>query len=240
MAGKILIGTSGFTYQHWREVFYPQNLPQRDWLKFYAQRFPIVEINASFYHQILKKTYQNWVKITPENFIFAVKGSRFITHIKRLKDCREPIERFFSQASGLGAKLGPILWQLPPQWGFNEQRLAEFLDILPKARCAFEFRDRSWFNDKVYTLLKKHNCALVIQDSSRWPSTEEITADFTYLRFHGRDSLYGSCYNKRVLRSLAEKINSWHKKIDVYGFFNNDVYGYAVKNAQELTALIED
>lgn len=262
---KIWIGTSGFTYEHWREIFYPRDLPQAKWLEFYSQHFSTVEINASFYHQMSRKIYEGWAKRTPDNFIFTVKGSRFITHIKRLKDCREPVERFLESVSGLGEKLGVILWQLPPRWVFDKLRLEEFLklispkevrpprrsDLTRNIRHAFEFRDSSWLNEQVYTLLKKHNCALVIQDSPSWPTAEVITADFTphhfyqngagftYLRFHGNQSLYGSCYNKEELREWAEKIKKWQKNgLDVYAYFNNDAQGYAVRNAKELKELV--
>lgn len=241
---KIYIGTSGFTYQHWRGIFYPQELSQTKWLEFYTQHFQTVEINASFYHQMSKKVYEGWAKRTPQDFVFGVKGSRFITHIKRLKDCHEPLRNFFGSVSGLGEKLGVVLWQLPPRWGADEKRLASFLSMIDNLRFknirhAFEFRDKSWLSPSIYSVLKDYNVALVIQDSPYWPTAEIITADFTYLRFHGRESLYGSCYNKEELKDWAEKIRTWQKaNLTVYAFFNNDAHGYAVRNAKELKELL--
>lgn len=245
---KIFIGTSGFTYSYWKGVFYPPDLPQSKWLEFYARQFQAVEINASFYHQMSRKIYEGWAKRTPQDFLFTVKGSRFITHIKRLKDCQEPVKRFLESVGGLGEKLGVILWQLPPRWAFDKLKLEKFLEDFrvssEKFRVsvsqAFEFRDKSWLNEKVYAILREHNAALVIQDSPNWPTEEVITADFTYLRFHGRDSLYGSCYNKKEIEEWAGKIKKWQNKgLDVYAFFNNDAHGYAVRNARELKELIK-
>lgn len=252
---KVYIGTSGYTYGHWRGVFYPQDLSQTKWLEFYSQHFQTVEINASFYHQMPRKVFENWRAKTPNNFIFAVKGSRFITHIRRLKDCQEPVERFLEAASGLGEKLKVILWQLPPKWHADPERLEKFLesisprevrpprrsDLLRNLRHAFEFRDESWLKPEIYHILKKYGVALVIQDSSNWPVSEEITTNFTYLRFHGRGSLYSSDYSDQELEEWAKKIKRWQKQnLDVFAYFNNDVGGYAIKNAQTLKELVRE
>lgn len=242
---KVYIGTSGYTYQHWRGVFYPQDLRQKDWLGYYAKYFETVEINASFYHQMGRKVYENWRAKTPENFVFAIKGSRFITHIKRLKDCQEPLERFFQSAIGLEEKLGVILWQLPPRWGADEKRLASFLSLIDNLRFknvrqAFEFRENSWFSSKIYAMLKKFGGGLVIADSPFWPKEEVFTADFMYLRFHGRESLYASSYSGEELREWAKKIAQLRgENLDVYAYFNNDIKGYAVQNALRLKELVK-
>lgn len=249
---KIFIGTSGFTYQHWKGLFYPQDLRQKDWLEYYTKYFETVEINASFYHQMPRKVYENWRARTPKDFLFSVKGSRFITHIKRLKDCRQEVERFLTSAFGLEEKLAVVLWQLPPRWTADPKRLKEFLDVigdgsspprvtrrLNRVRHAFEFRDKSWLDPQIWGFLKDYRCALVIQDSPSWPTAEVTTCDFTYLRFHGRQSLYGSCYNKAELEAWAEKIKKLAGEgLDVFVYFNNDVGGYAVRNAKELKKLL--
>lgn len=244
MFGKIFIGTSGFFYPHWREVFYPSDLPQKDWLKYYSQYFKTVEINSSFYHLPKKSTFEKWGKEAGSparqlagNFVFSIKGWRWITHIKRLKNCQEEIKKFFEALTGLTPNLkNIILWQLPPGMVFDEVRLKNFLVTLPpELRHAFEFRNASWLNNRVFDLLRQNKAAVVIQDFPEWPITEELTANFVYLRFHGRTSLYSSCYTGRQLVSWAGKIKEWQKRcLDIYVYFNNDALGHAVKNAQSL------
>jgi len=249
-----LVGTSGWVYYHWQGVFYPEDLPQKEWLKFYAQHFKTVEINATFYHSMKPETFLNWRKMVGENFVFSVKASRFITHIKRLKDCKDEVERFFEGANQLKStfqvsprqRRGPstwkvnnkniILWQLPPRFQVDIDRLSEFLKLMPKNwRVAFEFRNPTWLNVKIYELLKKFNAAIVFHDFPGWPTTEEITADFVYLRFHGSKQLYASNYSNKELEKWAEKMRQWGKEgIDVYAYFNNDAMGYAIKNAKTL------
>lgn len=248
--GKVFIGTSGWQYFHWKGKFYPQDLPQRQWLSFYAKYFDTVEVNATFYHQMRPQTFGNWREIVGPDFVFSIKGSRFITHIKRLKDCREPVERFFEASSQLTTHPRPttrnppsphvILWQLPPGMKADLERLNKFLKILPKTfRQAFEFRDKSWLAPSIYSILKDGNCALVIQDSPFWPKAEVVTTDFVYLRFHGRESLYASCYSKDELDEWARKMKQWLKQgLDVYVYFNNDAEGYAIENAKTLKELL--
>ncbi len=245
--GKVFIGTSGFSYPHWgKGVFYPKGLSPTKWFEYYCQYFKTVELNVSFYRLPKKETFQGWRKRAGKDFVFSVKGSRYITHIKRLKDCQERLKRFFEAAEPLGGltsrEVRPhrvVLWQLPPRFKANPERLAEFLRLLPKEwRHAFEFRDESWLMGGVYKLLKKHKAAVVFQDNPSWPITDEITTDFVYLRFHGRTQLYSSCYTKKELREWVKKIKNWQKKgIDCYAFFNNDALGYAVENAQTLIKL---
>lgn len=247
---KPYIGTSGYMYFHWRGDFYPKDLPITDWLSFYSQNFNTVEINASFYHSMKKSTYRNWAQKVPEDFIFAIKGSRFITHIKRLKNCQEPLENLLEETSGLEEKLGVILFQLPPRFKANQKLLEEFLEDLKKAtinhelstmnRYAFEFRDESWLNGEILQTLKKYGAALCIQDSPNWPKELTVTAPFVYLRFHGGKILYTSSYSKSELEGWAKKIKSWLKDgLDVYAYFNNDALGFAIKNAQTLAKMIE-
>jgi uncharacterized protein YecE (DUF72 family) len=238
---KICIGTSGFSYPHWEKgVFYPLDLPKSKQLEYYTEHFQTVELNNPFYHLPLAKTFEGWEQRTPNDFIFAVKASRYISHIKKLKDCRQPWRLFISRAEKLKEKLGPILFQLPPGWQANLKRLGEFLKILPpKYQYSFEFRHQSWFNQEIYQLLKKYNIALCLADSPDWPYREELTADFIYLRLHGRHSLYFSKYTERELKKWAVKIKKWLKNKDVYVYFNNDTVGYAIKNAQTLKKMLE-
>jgi len=245
---KIYIGTSGFSYPHWgKGVFYPKDIPQAKWFEYYCQHFKTVELNVSFYRLPKKETFVNWRKRAGKDFVFSVKGSRYITHIKRLKDCQEPVKRFFEAAEPLGGltsrEVRPhqvVLWQLPPRFRVNLERLSQFLKILPKNwRHAFEFRSSTWLTVKVYELLRKHNAAIVFQDSPGWPITNRITADFVYIRFHGRTHLYSSCYTENELKNWAKKIRSWQKRgLDSYAYFNNDALGHAVENAQKLRQLV--
>jgi len=239
MTGKAIVGTSGYSYKHWWDgVFYPSDVPQRRWLEYYAQYFETVELNVTFYRLPKKATFEGWHKRTSPNFTFVVKGSRFITHVKRLKDCEEPLNIFFESARELKKKMGVILWQLPPNLHVDIRKLEDFSSLLvripvsKKTRHVFEFRHKSWFCQEIYGLLKKHNFSLCIAHSDRWPCIEEITADFIYLRFHGGQILYGSDYSDEELSEWAIKGRRWLAQgKDVYAYFNNDAYGFAVKNA---------
>jgi uncharacterized protein YecE (DUF72 family) len=242
----ILIGTSGYNYPHWwNGAFYPSHLPQRKWLEFYSDYFDTVELNVSFYRLPKKEVFGGWYKRTPERFSFAVKGSRFITHIKRLKDCREPLSLLLDNASLLKEKLGVILWQLPPRFKFQKERLEEFgvlLSTLPRSktiRHAFEFRDESWFCQEAFRILGEFNFAFCIAHGSGLPYMERVTSNFVYLRFHGGELLYGSNYSDKELKGWAEKIEGWEKKNKtVFVYFNNDAYGFAIKNALTLKKLV--
>lgn len=233
---KTYIGTSGWQYKHWYEVFYPEDIKSDALLNFYAQHFETVELNASFYHLPKLSVFAGWYKKTPKDFLFSVKASRYITHIKKLRDIDEGWSRFIASAKGLKEKLGPILFQLPPFLKANKEVLEAALKVLPKKyRYAFEFRQESWFTKEIYDILKKHNIALVIADSPAFPLRKEITADFIYLRFHGAKSLYGSKYTEEELKLWAKDIKVWLKQgKDVYAYFNNDAEGYAIENAREL------
>ena len=234
---KIYIGTSGWSYNDWADgVFYPPDISNREWLKFYSKHFSTVEINASFYRQMSAKTYKKWHNTAPKDFIFSVKISRFLTHIKKLNDPKEPWQRFINNAKILKEKLGPILVQLPPNFKINSERLENLLRIIPKKyKIAFEFRHETWFCDEVYQILKKYNAALVFADFKNIPAVEKITADFIYIRMHGPKDLYSSKYTAGQLKKLADKIKIWNKEVnEVYFYFNNDTEGYAVDNALEL------
>jgi uncharacterized protein YecE (DUF72 family) len=238
----IYIGTSGYNYPHWwNGIFYPSDLPQKKWLEFYAEHFNTVELNVSFYRLPKKEVFQGWYKRTPKKFVFAVKGSRFITHVRRLKDCREPLSLFFYHASPLKEKLGAVLWQLPPRFKFQKERLEEFcvlVSTLPRSklhRHAFEFRDESWFCNEAFAILEDFHFALCMAHGSGLPSIERTTSDFIYLRFHGGEVLYGSDYSDKELKQWAENIQNWRKKgKTAFVYFNNDAYGFAVKNALTL------
>ena len=255
--GNLFIGTSGWVYSHWDGIFYPEDLPSKDYnppttrLKYFSKHFKTAEINYSFYHLPRPSTYQNWYLQTPEDFLFAVKASRFITHIKRLNEIKEAWKIFIGNALSLKEKLGPILFQFPPSFKAtpeNIKRLEKFLMILrgrtstrgstsKNLRYAFEFRHQSWCDKNVYNLLKKYNVAWVIADSPNYPKAEEVTTDFVYVRMHGSKVLFSSKYTKKELSSLAQKIKKWLKTCDVYVYFNNDFRGYAIENARELLKL---
>jgi uncharacterized protein YecE (DUF72 family) len=231
-ARDVRIGCSGWNYRHWREVVYPKGLPQRRWLEHYATLFDTVEINNTFYRLPRVTSVESWVAQSPPDFVFAVKASRFLTHIKRLADMREPVRRFYACIDPLvrSPKLGPVLWQLPPTFKRDDERLQSALAALPPGRHAFEFRHESWFVDETYDVLRRHGVALVIADRPeiRKFQARELTADFTFLRFHhgGGDGNY----SHRQLGSWATRIEEWRRELDVFAYFNNDWQGFAVEN----------
>jgi uncharacterized protein YecE (DUF72 family) len=239
-ACDIRIGTSGWHYTHWRGPFYPPDLRAADMLAWYLKRFDTVEINNSFYRLPTRETFAAWRRATPAQFCFAVKGSRYITHRKRLKDPQPALERLLPAAEALGRKLGPILFQLPPRWSRNIERLADFLDALPaRRRYAFEFRDPSWHDAAVYRLLNKHNAAFCIYELDGFVSPVEVTADFVYVRLHGPGRKYEGDYAPHALAAWAAHIRGWRRTLAaVYVYFDNDQAGYAAKNAAELKALV--
>ncbi len=250
--GKVYIGTSGWVYSHWVGPFYPEDLPLKHKLKYFSQHFKTAEINYSFYHLPRPSTYRKWYSETPEYFLFAVKASRFITHIKRLKGVKTAWKKFLNNALNLKEKLGPILFQFPPSFqatSENIQRLENFLKLITKSgslfhtlhflKYAFEFRHQSWCDKKIYRLLRKYNIAWVIADSPDYPRAAAITAGFIYIRMHGSRVLFTSNYTKKELSFLAGEIKQWLKqREDVYVYFNNDALGYAVENAKILKQLI--
>ncbi len=248
--GKIYIGTSGWAYQHWKDVFYPQDLQGSKYLHFYIKKFKTVEINSSFYHLPREDTFQKWYQETPKDFIFSVKASRYLTHLKRLKNCQEPLEIFLKRISLLKKKLGVTLFQMPPSFRAKPKILEDFLKLLLKSRkkllpkfnlrTSFELRHKDCFCKEIYNLLKRYNMALCFADTPIYPCEEIETADFIYLRLHGHAQLYASCYSKSQLKEWAKKIKKWQtKKKDVYCYFDNDTQGYAVKNALELIEYVD-
>jgi len=241
---NIYIGTSGYNYGHWAGgVFYPDRLPKRRWLEYYCQFFSSVELNVTFYRLPKEETFRGWYERTPLGFRFALKGSRFITHVKKLKDPDQPLRLFFNRMALLKEKAEVILWQLPPGFRINIGRLRGFISALsrlPNIRHAFEFREESWIYKEVFTLLSDNNMAVCMADWPPFNNSLPITADFIYVRRHGEGGSYATSYSKKELEDDARRIRDWLKKgKDVYIYFNNDAYGYAVKNAMMLEELIK-
>ena len=235
---QIYIGTSGWIYDHWREEFYPKDCPKTKWLDFYARHYSTVELNASFYRLPKPQTFENWRKRTPDNFLWAVKANRYITHIKRIKDVEEPLERFFSSVESLKEKLGPILIQLPPSLSFDEAVFSSFCQQLKGNHLyALEVRHPSWAQERAIDILRDNNIALCVSDSAgRYPYIEEDTATFIYIRLHGSKKLYASEYSEKELQTYAGKIRDWSK--DTYLYFDNDYKGYAIKNAKRMKEIL--
>jgi len=239
--GAVRIGCSGWVYDHWRDRVYPDGLTQRRWLEHYATLFDTVEVNATFYRLPRRDTVAAWVEGTPAGFVFAVKASRYLTHVKRLRDLGRGLERFYACIEPLvgSPKLGPVLWQLPENFHRDDERLAGALGRLPPGRHAFEFRHESWFRDDVYTLLREHGAALVVGDTPTRPfQAHELTADWAFVRFHeGRRGRRGN-YSDRELAGWAERLAAWRTRADVYAYFNNDWEGFAVRNALSMRDLL--
>jgi uncharacterized protein YecE (DUF72 family) len=237
----IRIGCSGFLYDDWKGTFYPDDLPRNLWLGFYAKHFSTVELNVTFYRLPERETFAKWYLATPKDFVFSLKASRFITHVKKLKDCAEPIEAFFSRASVLKEKLGVVLWQLPPTFNMDIERFKGFLEALRPfgIRNTFEFRNKTWINKKILSLFEKENIALCMADHPDFLGDLPATADFVYIRRHGEGGSYTTSYSSESLKEDAKYIKDHlKKKKDVFMYFNNDASGYAAKNAMELVALI--
>jgi uncharacterized protein YecE (DUF72 family) len=235
------VGTSGWHYAHWQGTFYPQTVPARAWLAYYARHFATVEINASFYRLPSLAAARAWRDITPAGFTFAIKASRYITHMKKLRAPRTSLRAFLAVTQALGNKCGPLLFQLPPRWGCDPERLAVFLRALPKNReCAFELRDPSWHNPEVYALLRRYNAAFCSYELAGFKSPPVITADFVYIRLHGPAAYaYGGSYSDSALEVWAERIRGWKTLRRAYVYFDNDEAGYAVRNALAFRSLLE-
>jgi len=235
---RIYIGTSGWIYNHWVEAFYPEDFPKAKWLEFYAEHFSTVELNASFYRLPKPQAFENWRKRTPDDFLWAVKASRYITHVRRLTEVAEPLERLYHAVEGLGGKLGPILFQLPPSLPFHEEVFCRFCQHLRKDRLhVLEVRHPSWEHQKAIDLIREHNMAPCISDTAgRYPYIEKNTASFVYIRLHGSQKLYASEYSEPELQAYAQKIRQWAKDTCLY--FDNDYHGYAVKNARRMKEIL--
>jgi uncharacterized protein YecE (DUF72 family) len=239
-SATVHIGTSGWHYKHWIGDFYPPRFPPAKMLAWYAREFHTVEINNSFYRLPEEKIFKDWAATVPPGFLFAVKASRFLTHIKRLKDAKDPIDLFFSRARHLGPHLGPVLFQLPPKWKADTGRLRDFLQVLPtNYSYAVEFRDDTWYAQEVYRLLQQHNVALCLHDWHSEPWAQEITASFSYIRFHGTGGRYAGNYPGHRLNGWAHQIQSWAGRLnEIYVYFNNDVGGHAIRNARSLRCAV--
>lgn len=234
------IGTSGWVYRHWMGIFYPKGMPSEAQLPFFARHFPTVEVNFSFYRLPERAVFETWCRQTPPSYLFAVKASRYLTHMKKLKEPQEPLERLMERATGLAEKLGPVLFQFPHTWRANVPRLREFLDALgPYApqRFAFEFRHQSWLTREVYELLERSGAALCLPVHPDLPLDPHLTTDWTYIRFHA--GLHGIGYSGDELRFWADRIASYRQHgATVYAYFNNDLEGHALRDARTLMDLL--
>lgn len=238
---RIRIGTSGWSYDHWKGPFYPKDLPNADMLECYARSFSSVEINSCFYQLPERDTLERWRDSVPRDFVFAAKASRYVTHTKKLKDPQRSSRRFLERLAALETKLGPILFQLPPSWAFNEDRLRDFLAALASEhRYAFEFRDRRWLNNRTYRLLAEHGASLCIYDLDGYTSPQELTADFVYIRLHGPHVAYRGRYRQPMLAKWAATFAEWAAQgKSVYCYFDNDEAGHAANDALRLGKLLD-
>ncbi len=239
--GTLHIGTCGWHYTHWIGPFYPQETRPAAFLDHYAARFSAVEVDNTFYRLPKPETLEHWRDATPEDFAFTCKASRFITHMKKLKEPEKTLPPFFDGMTALGDKLKVVVFQLPPRWRCNLERLQSFLAALPKGRrYAFEFRDESWFDPAVYAALQDRGAAFCIYDLAGRQSPHEVTADFVYLRLHGPAAAYEGSYSARHLARLAERLHDWRRQgRDCFVFFDNDAEGQAPRDALRLIKRIE-
>jgi uncharacterized protein YecE (DUF72 family) len=243
---SIFIGTSGFSYAHWKNIFYPDGVKSTHWLSYYSQFLNTVELNTTFYRLPSATTVRHWVEETPPEFRFAVKASRFITHIQKFKASELSITTFLDRLSILGQKLGPVLFQLSPSLSYSPEHLAQFLEVLrtqsvvPSLRVALEVRHSSWLLPEVVRQLEEANIALCFSDVSMLPIDHPLTADFVYIRRHGPTLRYGSNYPPKLLQEDAQRIAEWNPRArEIYLYFNNDASGYAVQNALQLQEFIK-
>jgi uncharacterized protein YecE (DUF72 family) len=236
---SIRIGTSGWVYNHWRELFYPPSLKQAEWFSYYARQFDTVEINNSFYRLPSAETFTAWRQGAPPGFLFAVKASRYLTHMKKLLDPQEPLKLFFERADHLDDSLGPILYQLPPRWRVNLPRFEAFLAALPRGYLhAVEFREASWLIEEVFRLLERYDVAHCIHDMHPLEVPPRVASRAVYLRFHGV-TRYGGSYPAETLAFWGRRIHAWQSEgRDIYAYFNNDIGGYALQNAATLKRML--
>lgn len=237
------IGCSGWNYRDWHDTFYPPGVPASRWLEVYAQRFDTVEVNTTFYRLPKREAVARWATQVPPGFVFAVKASRYLTHIKRLTDLKGGVGRFYERIEPLvqAGRLGPVLWQLPANFRRDDDRLADALEALPDGRHTFEFRHASWFAPEVMALLRAHRVALTIAHHPERPfQTYDLTTDWTFLRFHHGARGRGGNYSERELEEWAQRIGRWRRGHEVFAYFNNDWKAYAPRNAQLLSKLVTD
>ncbi len=238
--GNVHVGTSGWHYKHWAGHFYPDEMRSKDYLSYYAEHFHTVEINNSFYQLPTAETLKAWRKTVPDGFKFAVKASRYITHMKKLKAPKEALKTFLERVNVLGDALGPILFQLPPRWRFNKDRFYDFLEMLPAGyRYAFEFRDTSWQDPAAYEALEMFGAAFCIYDLAGYQSPKETTADFIYVRLHGPGRAYTGSYSVAALSGWAGAFSTWvDMGREIFCYFDNDEAGFAAQNAVKLQKMI--
>ena len=238
MAGQVRIGCSGWSYAHWRKIFYPEKMPAREHFNFYAKHFDTVELNNSFYRQPPRERFVAWAEQAPPGFLFAVKGSRYISHIKRMAVEQKSIDMVVEPAEGLGDRLGPILFQFQANFKLDLPRLEAFLPMLPRDhRFTLEFRHDSWLVPPVFDLLRARGIALCIPDHPKMPQSLQITSDFTYVRFHL--GARGIGYSTSALEKWAERVREWRAaNLDIFLYFNNDMEGYAIKDGKTLADLL--
>jgi len=240
VAARIHIGTSGFHYDHWKGPFYPAHCRADEMLAHYVQHFDTVEINATFYKLVDRAVLEAWRDAVPRGFVFAAKGSRFLTHMKKLRDPEIGLERYFARVDGLKPRLGPILFQLPPKWGVDVARLDAFLEALPAGhRYAFELRDPSWFTEPVFETLRAHRAAHCVFHLAGMQSPLQLTTDFAYVRLHGPGDRYQGRYDRKGLRAWADIVEGWSRQLrDVYVYFDNDQAGCAPLDALMLREML--
>ncbi len=240
----ITLGTSGWSYDHWKGTFYPEDLPREEWLAFYAQRFRGTEVNSTFYQSPEASTLRSWRESVDEDFRFAVKASGYLSHRKKLREPAKILPPFLQALTPLGEQLGPLLFQLPPHWRANPERLQRFLACLrdhTDARVVFEFRDPSWICEEILTLLRDHQVAFCLYELEGFQTPLHRTADFIYFRLHGPGEAYRGSYELPQLRAWADRIHAWTGAgLDVYGWFDNDEKGYAPANAARLRGLLAE
>jgi len=244
MEKRIHIGTSGWSYKHWRDIYYPPKLASSKWLPFYAQSFSSTEINGSFYRLPSQETVMKWMEQVPKNFVFCPKMSRYLTHMKKLNDPEEPLERFFGIFEPMKKRMGPVLIQLPPILKFNYDTADYFFSLLKKQYRGYQFvveiRHTTWLEEDSLTLMTKYDIGFVISQShNEFPYLEAITAKNIYVRFHGPKELYASPYTDEMLNDFAKKFRRWIKEgHTIWAYFNNDVYGYAIEDAKRLMKMV--
>lgn len=239
MSSQIHIGCSGWQYEHWKGLFYPEEIPKKEWLPFYKKHFTTVEINASFYHLPRKTTFEKWKEEAGDHFLFTIKGSRYVTHIKKLNDPGESVQKFYDHAVYLGEKTGAILWQFPPMLHADEEKLSAFCNVLDKNyKNVIEFRHESWFEETYYKILRKFNIGFCIVSANGIPEIFQTTSKIGYVRYHGmQQNWYRYNYSDKELNDYAEKIKKL-KAEEIYIYFNNDFEAHAVRNALKLKEIL--
>ena len=237
---RIRVGCSGWNYRHWRALFYPEGLPQRSWFAFYAEHFDTVEINNSFYRLPTAETFEKWRAAAPPGFCYAVKANRFLTQAKKLKDCEEPLQRMMAPFRALGDRLGPILYQLPPNLRLNLERLEDFLKLLPgDVANVFEFREPSWYVPQTFALLDCYGASFCVHDMKGSASERIAVGPIAYVRFHGAAGKYWGRYRDEALLSWADWLAEQAKAgRPAFAYFNNDIHAHAIHDARTLKAMV--